>query len=212
MPARRTHRGVRVAQSSVVRNRWGWLCAVLGVYGVSGCTTGLAEPIIGPDGGVSKTAGRGVGAGGRGGRGGNEASNPICAGIAVPTGPDLAAEEDRLGESLNVGVSKGDLCDGMPLMHAKFVFSDNLRCASRSRAQWEWSSMVFMTTSRVMPRPALPSGAFQSSISHASRSADAWLEIRRNSRICSALQSSSYSKVGIGHYDNFWAITLAPSD
>jgi hypothetical protein len=211
MPARRTHRGVCVGQSSVVRNRWGWLGAVLllGVYGLSGCTTGIAEPIFAPDGGERKAAGRGGGAAGRGGRGGsggNDLLNPICQGIK-PWSMTLANDENVLGDFLNQQVSHANFfCAGKPLMHRQFEIRNELRCFARACAYAQESSRMSGCQNVSLSPPLTPFQVF--TISGRMKVSDAWDELSSRDNICDALGQTSYSAVGIGHYGSTWVIVL----
>jgi hypothetical protein len=197
-----------------VRNRWGWLGAVLllGVYGLSGCTTGIAEPIFAPDGGERKAAGRGGGAAGRGGRGGNDTNwNPTCPGIKA-TGPDLADDEKTLGDFLNSELLDGFDCANSRVKRGPFELRDDLlRCYARACAQSQEVSKTngCQSASWLYP-PQSPSRFFI--ISMAATFTTAWKALKNRTDFCDTLPQS-YSVAGIGHYGYTWVIVLAkPSD
>jgi hypothetical protein len=208
MPVKRTHRGARVAQRSAVRNRFGWLRSLLllGIYGLSGCTSGLAEPVSAPDGGDQKTAGRAGGAAGRGGRGGNDMLNPTCQGI-MPWSMTLANDENTLGDLLNSQLSHTNFsCADKPLMRRPFDIRDELRCFARACAY----SQELSKTSGCQNVLWLPQTPFKVlTISMTTRVSMAWDVLITRGDFCDALALTSYSAVGIGHYGSTWVIVLA---
>ena len=174
-----------------------------------GCD-GTAEPVFLLAGGNS------AGGGGRGGRGG---SGCIADWPAYSTWreTDERAEED-LFTSINTAIDTRGECAGEPFEREPFAESEDYRCWSRRRAQWEYNDKAWGR-----PAPALwptnqfawiplsfagPGGMGRSS--GGGRANDVVKELLSDPGRCAYLKSTYNRALGVGHQGYVWALTFGP--